>query len=152
MAHFILDEDDEKFLNPPQGATLIFAGTSGTESWIEREMDTVVRISMKSVAVATSDTGALQACIEIGGASAKGQDGPSPIESQLRVSQSVQVLVRAGERLAFKAYPNASDAQLLRTIVWSSDLEREHRPEAPSRSSPNTESSTPQAAPQSVAH
>jgi hypothetical protein len=144
MAQYELDEEDEKFLNPPQGATLIFAGTSGTESWIEREIDTVVRISVKSVAVATSDNGSLEACIEIDDASARGQDGPTDIEGQLRVSQSVQVLVRAGERLAFKAYPTASDAQLLRTIVWSSDLERERRPEAPSRASSNTESSTQQ--------
>ena len=144
MAHFKLNDVDEKFLNVPEGATLIFAGTSGTETWIERETDTVVRISVKSVAVATSENGALEACIEIAGATAKGQDGPAPIETQLRVSQSVQVLVKAGQRISFKAYPSASNAQLLRTVVWASDLE--HRPDA--RSAQNAE--PPQPAPQSA--
>lgn len=153
MAHFKLNDVDEKFLILPQGATLIFAGTSGTETWIERERDTVVRISVKSVAVATSGDGALEACIEIAGASAKGKDGPAPIETQLRVSQSVQVLVKAGERLAFKAYPTASNAQLLRTIVWTSDLER--AAEAPQHASSNgeaTKANPQQANSQSVAH
>jgi hypothetical protein len=150
MAHFKLNEADENFLNLPQGATLIFAGTSGTETWIERERDTIVRISVKSVATAMSDGGVLEACIEIGDASAKGLDGPSPIEAQLRINQSVQVLVKAGQRLAFKAYPTARDAQLLRTIVCTSDLEHEHGPDAPSRSSPNIASLEPQATRQSV--
>jgi hypothetical protein len=145
MAHFKLNEEAEAFLNLPQGATLIFAGTDGTETWIERERDTIVRISVKSVATALSDSGVLEACIEIGGTSAKGLDGPLPVEAQLRVSQSVQVLVKAGERLTFKAYPTARDAQLLRTIVWTSDLEREHRTEAPSRPSPDAASSEPKA-------
>jgi hypothetical protein len=80
---------------------------------------------MKSVAVALSDAGLLEACIEIGSSSAKGLDGPLPVEAQLRVSQSVQVLVKAGERLAFKAYPTTREAQLQRTIVWTSDFEGE---------------------------
>ena len=145
MAHFKMSEADEKFLSLPQDATLIFSGTSGTETWIEREKDTIVRIFLKSVAIATSDAGSLEACIEIAGASAKGQDGPSSLEAPLRVSQSVQILVKAGQRLAFKAYPTARDAHLLRTIVWTSDLEHEHGPEAPSRTSPNPNSSEPQA-------
>ena len=57
MAHFKMNEADEKFLSLPQDATLIFAGTSGTETWIERERDTIVRIFLKSVAIATSDSG-----------------------------------------------------------------------------------------------
>jgi len=147
MAHFKLNEEAENFLNLPEGATLIFAGTDGTETWIERKRDTIVRISMKSVAVCLSDAGVLQACIEIGGASAKGLDGPLPIEAQLRVSQSVQVLVKAGERLAFKAYPTTREAQLQRTVVWTSDFEQEpeHGVEAPSRTSPNAVSTDPRA-------
>lgn len=143
MAQFKLNETDEKFLALPEGAALMFAGTSGTETWIERERDTVVRIAVKSVAVATSGGGTLQASIEMAGAAAKGQDGPAPVESLLRVSQSVQVLVKAGQRLSFKAYPTASDALLLRTVVWAADLE--HRPDA--RPAPNAESAKPAPAP-----
>jgi hypothetical protein len=40
----------------------------------------------------------------------------------------VQVLVKGGERLAFKAYPNATNAKVMRTIVWAADLETQ--PEA----------------------
>jgi hypothetical protein len=151
VAHFKMNEADEKFLGLPPDSTLLFAGTSGTETWIERERDTIVRIFLKSVAIATSDSGSLEACIEIGDASAKGKDGPSSIETQLRVSQSVQILVKAGQRLAFKAYPTARDAQLQRTIVYTSDLEHEHRHEEPSRPSPNA---SPEAhdSPQAVTH
>jgi hypothetical protein len=152
MAHFKLNEADEKFLTLPQGATLIFAGTTGTETWIERERDTVVRITMKSVALATSNAGTLKACIEVAGAAAKGQDGPSPVEAQLRVSQSVQVLVKAGERMSFKAYPTASEAQVLRTVVWTSDVDPDHAREAQPRAAANGETTKPQGIPQSVAH
>ncbi|MEJ0064619.1 MAG: hypothetical protein WDM85_03660 [Caulobacteraceae bacterium] len=34
----------------------------------------------------------------------------------------MQVLVKGGERVAFKAYPTANNAQILRTVVWASDL------------------------------
>ncbi len=122
MAHFKLNDVDEKFLHTPQDATLIFAGASGTETFIERERDTVVRISIKSVAVATADGGSLEVVIELDGQTASGQDGPAPIESQLRASQGVQVLVKAGQRLAFKAYPKTSSAQVMRTIVWTADM------------------------------
>jgi hypothetical protein len=122
MAQFKLNEADEKFLALPADGALIFAGASGTETWIERERDTVVRIGIKSAAIATSDGGALEVCIEIGPDTAKGQDGPASLETQLRASQAVQVLVKAGQRLAFKAYPNATSAQVLRTVVWAADL------------------------------
>jgi len=122
MAHFKLNDVDEKFLHTPQDATLVFAGASGTETFIERERDTVVRISIKSVAVATADGGSLEVVLELDGQTASGQDGPSPIESQLRASQGVQVLVKAGQRLAFKAYPKTSSAHVLRTIVWTADM------------------------------
>jgi len=125
MAHFKISDVDEKFLHTPQDATLIFAGASGTETFIERDRDTVVRISIKSVGVATADGGALQVCIDIDGQSASGQDGPAEIETQLRASQGVQVLVKAGQRLSFKAYPKATNAHVLRTIVWTADMKTE---------------------------
>jgi len=146
MAHFKLSDVDEKFLHTPQDATLIFAGASGTETFIERDRDTVVRISVKSVGVATAEGGSLQVCIDIDGQSASGQDGPAEIETQLRASQGVQVLVKAGQRLAFKAYPKASNAQVLRTIVWTADMkhdgEREveaHKPQRPAEMHPGQE-------------
>jgi hypothetical protein len=41
----------------------------------------------------------------------------------------VQVLVKGGERIAFKDYPTAENAQILRTVVWASDL----KSDAPAR-------------------
>jgi len=38
---------------------VIFAGAGGTETWIERDRDSVVRIEVKAIAVATSDGGTL---------------------------------------------------------------------------------------------
>ena len=122
MAHFKLNEDDDRFLQVPQDATLIFAGLGGTETWIERAEDQVVRIGVKSVGVATAGDGALEVCVEIGSDVAKGQDGPAAAETQLRASQAVQTLVKAGQRLAFKAYPNVTNAHLLRTVVWAADM------------------------------
>jgi hypothetical protein len=121
-AHFRLNEDDNGFLAAPQGASLIFAGASGTESWIERAQDCVVRIGVQSVGVVTANGGSLGVCIEVGDSAARGRDGPAPIEYQLRASQSVQVLVKAGERVSFKAFPQADNAQVLRTVVWAADL------------------------------
>src|SRR5580693_2966964 len=121
-AHFKLTEEDDGFLAAPQGASLLFSGASGTETWIERAADVVVRIGIKSVGVAT----------DVGDHAAKGQDGPAPIEYRLSASQSVQVLVKAGERVAFKAYPTADNAQILRTVVWASDL----KSETPTRGAP----------------
>jgi hypothetical protein len=126
MARFKLNETDEDFLKLPQGAALISAGSSGTETWIERDRDMVVHIAIKSVAVVTAEGGTLQVCIQMGGDSAKGEDGPAPLETQLHASQSVQVLVKAGERLAFKAFPVATNAQVLKTIVWAADFKSEH--------------------------
>jgi hypothetical protein len=90
MAHFKLNEDDDRFLQVPQDATLIFAGLGGTETWIERAEDQVVRIGVKSVGIATASGGALEVCVEIGSDVAKGQDGPAAAETQLRASQAVQ--------------------------------------------------------------
>jgi hypothetical protein len=122
MAHLRLNADDEGFLALPKEAALIFAGASGTETWIERESDRVVRIGIMAVATATEAEATLAVSIEIGGQTATGQDGPAMIETQLRASQAVQVLVKAGERLAFKAYPTANGAQVLLTVVWAGDL------------------------------
>jgi hypothetical protein len=130
MARYKLNDADEDFLKMPSGAALISAGSSGTETWIERDRDMVVHIAIKSVAIATADGGTLEACIDMGGQTAKGKDGPLPLESQLHASQSVQVLVKAGERLAFKAYPVANNAEVLKTIVWAADFKSEHETEA----------------------
>jgi hypothetical protein len=132
LAHFKLHEADEKFLGVPQSGTLVFSGASGTQTWIEREKDTVVRITVQSVAASTAHDGSLEVSIKIGEDCAKGQDGPSPAETQLRASQSVQVLVRAGERVAFSAYPVATSAHILRTVVWTSDLK--HQPPSEQKS------------------
>ncbi len=122
MAHFKLNDGDEKFLAVPQDGVLVFAGASGTETFIERDRDVTVRIMVKSVGVATADDGVLEVAIELGDARAKGQDGPLPNESTLRASQSVQVIVKAGQRLAFKAYPTATNVMVLRTVVSTADM------------------------------
>jgi hypothetical protein len=138
MARFKLSDADEDFLKMPPGGALISTGSSGTETWIERDRDMIVHISIKAVAVATGEGGTLQVCIEIGGDTAKGQDGPLPLEAQLHASQSVQVLVKAGQRLNFKAYPVATNAEVLKTIVWEADFKSEHEAgaarQAPDRS------------------
>jgi hypothetical protein len=121
-AHFKLSEDDNGFLATPGGAAVLFAGSSGTETWIERAEDGVVRIGIQSVAVATGDGGRLAVSIEVGEQVAKGEDGPASIEGRLHASQAVQLLVKAGERVAFKAFPTGQNAQVLRTVVWAADL------------------------------
>ncbi len=117
-----LSEEDSSFLTTPNGASVLFAGSSGTQTWIERAQDAVVRIGIQSVGVATANGGSLAVNIEVGDQAAKGEDGPAPIEYHLSASQSVQLLVKAGERVAFKAYPSGQSAQILRTVVWASDL------------------------------
>ncbi len=121
-AHFKLSEEDQTFLAIPNGASVLFAGTTGTQTWIERAQDGVVRIGIQSVAIATAEGGALAVSIEVGDHAAKGEDGPAPIEHHLNASQSVQLLVKAGERIAFRAFPTGQGAQVLRTVVWASDL------------------------------
>ncbi|HEX4179931.1 MAG TPA: hypothetical protein VHY32_04000 [Caulobacteraceae bacterium] len=122
MAHFKLSDQDDNFLQVPQDAVLVFAGASGTETFIERDRDVTVRIVVKAVGVAMADDGVLEVAIELGDARARGQDGPFPNESTLRASQSVQVVVKAGERLAFKAYPTATNVKVLRTVVCTADM------------------------------
>ena len=62
-ARYKVNDDEEQFLAAPAGASLLFAGSSGTESWIERAEDTVVRLGMQAVAVATSEGGVLELAI-----------------------------------------------------------------------------------------
>jgi len=123
-AHFKLSEEDTSFLSTPGDASVLFAGSSGTQTWIERAEDGVVRIGIQSVGVATAEGASLAVSIEVGEEAAKGEDGPAPIEYHLNASQSVQILVKAGQRIAFKAYPSGSNAQILRTVVWAADLAR----------------------------
>jgi len=122
MAHFKLNEADDHFLEAPQGAVMVSSGVSGTESWIERDKEVTVRIVLQTVAVAMADAASVQACIEIGDSAAKGEDGPAAAEAHLHASQSVQVVVKPGERLNFKAYPTANNAKVLRTVVYTADL------------------------------
>ncbi len=122
MATHKLNDDDDRFVQVPGDAVLMFAGASGTETWIERDRDVTVRIIAKAVAVATSEGGTLEICIEVKDGVAHGQDGPAPTDHHLRASQSVQVVVKAGERLAFKAYPKANNATVLRTVVSAAEV------------------------------
>lgn len=122
MAHYKMNAEDDAFLQVPREASLLFAGAAATETWIERSVDTVVRLSVNSVAIATADGGTLEVVIDVDGAQAKGRDGPAAIEGQLRARQGVQVLVRAGEKLAIKAYVQADNAVVMRTIAWAADL------------------------------
>jgi hypothetical protein len=82
----------------------------------------VVRLGIQAVGVATADGGSLGVNIDVDGQEAKGEDGPAPIEQHLSAGQSVQLLVKAGERVSFKAFPSGRNAHVLRTVVWASDL------------------------------
>jgi len=122
MAHFKLNELDEQFLELPQGAILIGAGATGAQSWLERDKDTTVRLVVATVAVATADAAGLEAVIDVSGAEARSEDGPAAADTHLQALQSVQLVVRPGERINFKAYPNARNARVLRTLVYSADV------------------------------
>ncbi|HEX4096939.1 MAG TPA: hypothetical protein VHX64_09430 [Caulobacteraceae bacterium] len=129
-AHFKVTDEDKGFLSTPSGASLLFSGSKGTQTWIERTEDSIVRIGIQSVGVATADGRSLAVCIDVAEASAKGEDGPAPIETHLNASQSVQLLVKAGERVSLKAYPSGQDVQVLRTVVWALDLDTRPRVKA----------------------
>lgn len=122
MAHVKLHEDDEAFLAVPQNGVMLSSGMSGAETWIERDKDVTVRIVLQIVAIATSDGARLEAHIEIGDGAAKSEDGPVPVDTRLKAMQSVQTVVRQGERLSFKAYPQPTNAKVLRTVVYTADL------------------------------
>jgi hypothetical protein len=123
MAHPKMSDEDEGFLRAPAHAKMLFAGVGGTETWIERDRDTVVHILIRSVATSAADNATLEACIAIGDGVAKGRDGPWTLGQPLRAAQAVEVIAKAGERLAFKAYPVAENAQVMRTAVWVLDFE-----------------------------
>ena len=120
--HYKLTEDDEGFLNVPQGAAMVSSGTNGTESWLEREREATVRIQISTVAVAPGDGATLEAVIEVDGAAAKAQDGPRSADTHMQAVQSIQVVVKPGERLSFKAYPTAMNARVLKTVVHTADM------------------------------
>ena len=122
MAHFKLTEEDDGFLNLPQGAVLVASGSDGAETFLERDKDTTVRIVVASIGVATSDGAALEAVIEVGGAKAAGHSGPAQADTHLQALQSVQVVLKPDQRLNFKAYPNASNVRVLKTVVYTADM------------------------------
>ena len=122
MAQYKLSEADDGFLAAPQGAAMISSGTSGTESWIARDKDVTVRLVIAAVAVATADGATLNAVIEAGGAVAKAEDGPMSADTHLQVMQSVQVALKPGEPLTFKAYASPRSARILRSVVYTVDL------------------------------
>jgi hypothetical protein len=122
MAHFKLNETDDTFLEVPQGALLVSSGTNGTESWLERDKDVTVRVVVAAVAIATSDGASLTAVIDVDGASARAEDGPATADTHLQAVQSVQLVLKQGERVMFKAGPQATGAKLMKTIVYTTDV------------------------------
>ena len=75
---FKLSDEDGAFLAVPPGAVVLSSGSDGAEGRIERSQDTVVRIGLQAVAVATSQGGSLSVAIEAGDGSSNGRDGPGP--------------------------------------------------------------------------
>jgi hypothetical protein len=122
MAAYKLNEEDDHFLEAPQGALLVASGADGAETWIERAKDATVRVVIASVAVATADGAALEAVIEVDGARAHGSAGPAAADTHLQSIQSVQLVVRPDQRIQFKAYPNPTNARVLKTVVYTHDL------------------------------
>ena len=124
MAHDKLNESDEGFIDLPSGAVQVSAGVNGTESFLERDTTATVRLVISTVAVAAAGGSTLDAVIEVDGETARAQDGPinSDHHQHLQAVQSVQVVVKEGERVRFKAYPQAQGARVLRTVVYTSDI------------------------------
>ena len=80
-----------------------------------------------SVAVALGGLGTLDAVIQMQGGAARAQDGPRSAEDHnqhLQATVSVQAVVKEGERLSFKAYPQAQAARVLRTVVYTTEIGR----------------------------
>jgi hypothetical protein len=122
MAHFKLNEDDDGFLELPSGALLVASGADGAETWIERAKDSTVRVIVASVAIATADGATLEAVIEVDGARAHGSSGPAAADTHLQSIQSVQLVVKPDQRVSFKAYPVPTSARVLKTVVYTHDL------------------------------
>ena len=120
--HFKLNEEDDGFLALPQGTVLVASGTDGAHTFLERTHDTTVRIVVASVGVATADGAALEAVIEVGDAKASGHAGPVQADTHVQALQSVQVVIKPDQRLSFRAYSNASNVRVLKTVVYTADL------------------------------
>ena len=121
-----LNESDESFLEPPGGALVLGEGVNGAETFIERDRTSTVRIVVVTVAAVLNGPATLDAVIEMDGATARAQDGPrgSDDHQRLQATVSVQAVVKEGERLSFKAYPQAQGARVLRTVVYTTDVGR----------------------------
>jgi hypothetical protein len=119
-----LNEEDDGFLEAPDGALLLGQGVDGVETWIERDRTATVRIVVATVASVISGPATLDAVIETGGATARAQDGPRGADDHrhLQAVVSVQAVVREGERLSFKAYPRVQGARVLRTVVYTTEV------------------------------
>ena len=124
MAQDKLNESDEGFIDLPQGAVQVSAGVNGTESFLERDKTATVRIVISTVAVAAAGGSTLDAVIEVDGEVARAQDGPINTDhhQHLQAVQSVQIVVKEGERVKFKAYPQAQGARVLRTSVYTTEI------------------------------
>ena len=124
MAHDKLTEADDGFIELPAGAVLVSSGVDGTESWLERDKTCTVRLVISTVALATAGGATLEATIEVGGGVAKAQDGPvnGDHHQHLQALQSVQVVVKEGERLMFTARPRPQGARVLRTVVYTTEV------------------------------
>ena len=122
MAHFKMNEEDDGFLNLPQGSMLVASGTDGAHTFLERAKDATVRIVVASVGIATADGASLEAVIDVDGAIASGHVGPVQADTHVHCLQSVQVVLKPDQRLSFKAYPNASNVRVMRTVIYTADL------------------------------
>jgi hypothetical protein len=122
MASIKLTEEDDTFLNLPQGALVVASGSDGAETWIERCKETTVRVVVASVAVATGDGASLEAAIEVEGDRAHGSTGPAPMDTHLQTIQSVQLTVSPEQKVRFRAYASPVNARLLKTVVYTHDL------------------------------
>lgn len=125
MAHDKLNESDDGFLDLPQGGVLVSSGVNGADTWIERDRTSTVRIVIAAVAVASTGQATLDAVIETEGGAARAQDGPRSSDDHhhhLQAIVSIQAVVKEGERLKFKAYPDAAGGRVLRTVVYTTDV------------------------------
>jgi uncharacterized protein (TIGR02284 family) len=142
---FQLSDADAGFLEVPAGAAVLSTGADGADGRLERTQDTVVRLGVQAVAVATSPGGSLSVTIEAGAGMSNGRDGPGPIEHRLSAGVTLEVLVRAGAAVPFKAVATPQDAQLLRTVVWSQDVGDEARTTGDPPPEPSTDAEIPPA-------
>ena len=126
MANDKLTDEDDAFLALPKDALLLSSGVSGAETWVERDKTATVRLVVSTVAVATGSAATLKAVIDLGGGDhAIAEDGPASPDDhhrRLQATVSVQVVVREGERLKFRAYPEPQGARVLKTVVYAAEI------------------------------